>query len=244
MKLYLAWREPKNREWITVGALWEKNSEYHFAYTKGVRKALESSNFTPINGMEDIEKLYKSKELFPFFKNRILNKSRPEYGSYLSWLGFKSPPSALEELARTNGLRATDSLQLFALPKSIENKYIIYFFNHGINFLSEGYKERLKDLKEGEEIYILKDIQNRFDKLALALRTGDPIEILGYIPRFYTKDVNKLLELNGSSGVKTVIEKVNLNAPAQFQLLCKLESHWHKEFKPFKDETFELITKD
>ncbi len=44
--------------------------------------------------------------------------------------------------------------------------------------------------------------------------------------------------------VKTVIEKVNLNAPAQFQLLCKLESHWHKEFKPFKDETFELITKD
>jgi len=244
-ELFLAWREPVKREWIVVGKLWQKENKYYFGYTKGVKKAKESGNFNEFGVMQDIDKIYVSNELFPIFKNRILNRSRPEYSQYIKWLGFENKEvSPLDELSRTNGLRATDSLQIFEKPKPKDGKFIIYFFSHGIRHLPKTYQERIEHLKENERLYIAKDVQNEFDKYALLLRTADPVEIVGYIPRFYTKDINKLLELNGNKEVKVSIEKINLNAPKQFQLLCKLETKWSKEFKSCNDEEFELIVKD
>jgi len=240
-ELFLAWREPEKREWIVVGKLWQKDEKYYFGYTKGVYKAKESGNFNEFGLMQELDKIYVSDEIFPIFKNRILNKSRPEYSDYIKWLGFEKEISPLEELARTNGLRATDSLQIFEKPKPKDGKYIIYFFSHGIRHLPLTYQYRIEHLKEGERLYIAKDIQNRYDKFALMLRTDDPVEIVGYIPRFYTKDINNLLEINGELELKVNIEKINLDAPKQFQLLCKLETIWPKDFKVCADEEFELI---
>jgi len=243
-ELFLAWKEPRKREWIVVGKLWEKDKKYYFAYTKGVKKAQKSGNFNEFGVMQDIDKVYVSDELFPIFKNRILNRSRPEYRSYLKWLGFEKEASPLEELSRTNGLRATDSLQLFEKPKPINNQFIIYFFSHGIRHLPLTYQDRIKSLKEGEELFILKDVQNRYDKFALALRTDDPVEIVGYIPRFYTKDINRLMKLNGNKEIKVNIEKINMDAPKQFQLLCKIETYWSKNFNSCEDENFQLVEED
>lgn len=240
-KLFLAWREPEKREWIVVGKLWQKDNKYYFGYTKGVLKAKKSGNFNEFGVMQDIDKIYISDELFPIFKNRILNKSRPEYSDYIRWLGFEGEVSPLEELSRTNGLRATDSLQIFEKPKPINGKFIIYFFSHGIRHLPPTYQKRIEHLKEGERLYIAKDIQNKYDKYALFLRTDDPVEIVGYVPRFYTKDINKLLDINGKENVEVKIAKINLDAPKQFQLLCKLETNWPRDFKVCESEEFELI---
>lgn len=40
--------------------------------------------------MQDFSKTYTSNTLFPLFKNRLLDKSRPEYAEYLTWLGLSS----------------------------------------------------------------------------------------------------------------------------------------------------------
>ena len=242
-ELLLAWREPTSRSWIIVGKLWQKDDLYFFGYTQGVKKALQSQNFISFGNMNSIDEIYTSKEIFPIFKNRLFQKNRPEYSKYIEWLGFNKDKelSPLEELARTNGIRATDSLQLFEIPKSKNGKYIVYFYSHGISHLAKSYKKRIATLEQGERLFLLKDIQNSFDKKALLLRTNDPTELVGYTPRFYTEDFNKLLSINGEESLIVQVERVNSEAPTQLQLLCKLETKWPKNFKPFDTDESKLI---
>ena len=43
----------------------------------------------------------------------------------------------------------------------------------------------------------MRDDQNERDPLALLMRTGDPIRLAGYVPRYYTDDVRGLEEYGG-----------------------------------------------
>ena len=145
--------------------------------------------------MRDLDKVYSAHELFPIFKNRLLAKSRPEYQEYFEWLGL-DPQSVtdMEELTRTSGIRATDQLQLFAYPENINGHYSVDFFVHGMRHMPSGIMQRVNELQQGDELFLSKDVQNRFDSLALSIRTEDPPSIIGYCPRFLTSDVSKLLE--------------------------------------------------
>jgi len=238
--LVLCWREPKSRSWIAVGKLWQEDGRYKFRYTKGVKKALSSGNFTMFGQMLEKDKTYVSDELFSLFKNRLLQKSRPEYKEYLRWLGLDMNLTPIDELARTNGIRATDSLALFEVPQKKDSKYITYFFSHGISHLPHNYVKRIEHLKKEDKLYIMQDIQNEIDQYALMLRTDDPVELMGYCPRIYTKDLNRLIEINGANNLKVTIETINYDAPLQLRLLCRLETDWFEEFEPFSDEEFEI----
>jgi len=243
-ELILAWREPEKRQWMPVGKLWmDKKGKYRFGYTKGAEKVFNDGTFFPFGQMNELNKIYVSDDLFPIFKNRLLQKSRPEYNEYVEWLGFDKTKNitVFDELSRTNGIRATDSLQLFEVPKEVDGKYSVYFFSHGISHLPLNYIDRVNTLKVGEQLSIMKDIQNIADPYALVLRTKDPIEIVGYCPSFYVKDYNKLIELNGSRNFKVSVEKVNLSSPLQLRLLCKVETVWPKDFKSFEHNEFKMI---
>lgn len=236
-KLILAWRNPKDGRWVPVGLLQFKNNKYFFTYTVGAK---QTKDFVPFGLMNKFYNSYESEELFPIFKNRLLPKSRPEYSAYLNWLGFEGDSvSDLEELARSRGIRATDSLQLFPIPENVTGKYEVTFFSHGIRHLPANYIERVNHLNQGNKLYLMRDIQNEYDTLALALRTDDPIEIVGYCPRFFVKDFDILIAKNGQEKVKVSIVKVNVNSPLQFRLLCKFSTPWPKGFVPFDDKIFQ-----
>ena len=74
--------DPSTGGWSPIGRLEFKDGTYRFAYTNGARTA---AGFTPFSGMENLEEIYESNELFPVFANRLLPKSRPEYEAYLQW---------------------------------------------------------------------------------------------------------------------------------------------------------------
>ena len=199
----------------------------------------EEGEFAPFSHMTLMDLIYESEELFPIFKNRLLQKSRPEYQDYLSWLHLSSSTvSPIEELARSGGIRGTDDLQLFPYPEEKDGNYEVTFFSHGIRHLPSSYINRLNDLGEGEKLYIMVDIQNKFDPHALVLRTEDPIEIVGYVPRFFSFDFNSLIKSNGQKNVIVTVEKINLNSPSQFRLLCQFKTLWPNDFKPFEAEEF------
>lgn len=232
-ELILIWQNPNSRKWVPVGKLLYGNGKYIFKYTEGAKQEEE---FVPFGRMSSLEDSYESTELFAIFKNRLLSKSRPEYSDYLNWLGLeKENVSPLEELSRTGGIRATDSLQLFKFPEKSNGRYEVKFFAHGISHLSPTYIERVKHLSEGNKLFLMKDIQNKRDHLALALRTDDPPEIVGYCPRFFIHDFTKLIEKNGEDLVEVSVVKVNLDSPVQFRLLCKLSTNWPEKFVPFSD---------
>jgi hypothetical protein len=241
-ELILVWKNPKGNVWIPVGKLYYKSKKYFFEYTKGAIKASDDGYFIPFGQMKNLGDIYESKELFPIFQNRLLQKSRSEYDDYLEWLALdRKMVTPLEELARSGGIRATDNLQLFPVPASINNLYEVKFFSHGIRHLPPHYIERINHLSSGEKLYLMRDVQNEYDSYAIALRTGNPTEIVGYVPRFFSEDLTKLLRLVHPNEINVVIERINMEAPLQFKLLCKVNSIWPNNFKPFEQELFESI---
>lgn len=235
-KLVLAWRNPKNRRWTPVGYLEYRDNLYYFHYTNGAK----DENFQPFGQMNDLHKTYSSETLFPIFKNRLLSKSRPEYEDFVSWLDMEKGSPELLELSRSRGIRATDNLQLFPIPKkNAEGNYEVLFFSHGISHIAEHYVKRLSKLQNNDRLLILKDIQNEVDSSALALRTQDkPVELLGYCPSFFVKDFNKLLMINGEQNVVITVHKINHDAPLQLKLLCKFVTKWPQDFQPFIGDEF------
>ncbi|MEN6489046.1 MAG: HIRAN domain-containing protein [Smithella sp.] len=238
-ELIVTWQNPITHSWVPVGQLQYKNNKYYFKYTIGAKK---ESNFIPFGQMNNLDDSYESEELFPLFKNRLLPKSRPEYNDYLNWLNLDEDTiDPLEELARTTGIKATDSLQLFMIPEKTNEMYNVTFFSHGIRHLTPHYIERVGHLSYGNKLYLMKDIQNKFDPYALVLRTDDPAEIVGYCPRFFVCDFGELIKKNGADKVDVSVIKVNLNSPLQFRLLCQFSTAWPADFVPFKDEAFQTI---
>ena len=238
--LFIGWLDEKSRQWQPVGRLTRENGIYQFVYTRG---AEEMPNFRPFGRMQDLHKAYRSEELFPIFKNRILAKNRPEYQAYLEWLGLSQARyDELEELARTGGLRATDPLEIFPCPEPTEGKnYEVYFFSRGLRHLHKENRQRSRELKTGERLYLMQDLQNVHDDMALLMRTGDPITLVGYAPRYYSAEFTSLIKENGADKVKVVVERLNLDAPEQYRILCKLSSPWPANFSPCADKQFEAL---
>jgi HIRAN domain len=234
LKLILAWRTHHTKEWAPVGKISWSNDEYRFEYTECAKEFYKSGSFETFANLEDINNTYDSKEIFPFLKNRLLQKSRPEYKSYQSWLDLAPEDNnPLNELARSGGIRATDDLQLYPYPVEKAGNYEVLFFSHGIRHIPNTYLNRINALKHDDRLYIMRDIQNEYDPNALVLRTEKPIETVGYVPRFFAYDFNSLIDINGPENVIVRVQKVNNDSPTQFRLLCKLTTTWPEEFKLF-----------
>lgn len=240
--LYLAWQDPKDRRWFPVGRLDYNDNLYRFVYTKGAK---ESPNFIPFGQMQNLEDTYESTELFPLFANRLLSKTRPEYKDFLHWLnlqGNEDDPIAL--LARSAGIRGTDSLTVFPCPeRDSDGKYHAHFFSHGIRHLPDAAIGVVGKLRPGTRLYLMPDPQNPHDSHALALRTNDPVTIVGYCPRYLSEDFLRVLQVNGLDEAQVTVEKVNRDAPIQLRLLCSMTAAWPKSFRPCSGKFYEPLAR-
>jgi len=235
-KLFLAWQDPENRRWYTVGQLTEDDGMFRFLYTKGAKR---SKNFIPFGRMQNLETEYVSKDLFPLFSNRILSKSRPEYAELVEWLNLdENKDNTFEMLSLTAGLRGTDSLEIFQCPEPDQAGYFdISFFCHGLRHLPKETLSRVNTLATGEKLYVMQDIQNPFDTFALSLRTGDPATMVGYCPRYLIEDFGLYIKENPNA-VEFQVYKVNVDAPAQLRLMCKMRAPWVDKYQPCSGDQY------
>jgi hypothetical protein len=240
--LYLAWEDPQSRQWYPVGKLSAENGVYRFVYTVGAKR---SENFIPLGFMRDLHAVYKSHDLFPLFANRFLSTKRPEYKDFLRWLDLREDEAdPLVILARTEGVRGTDSLTVFPCPeRTPQGKYVAHFFGHGLRHLPDEARLRVSKLRPGAPLYLMPDVQNPHDECALALRTDDPATIVGYCPRYISRDFLQML-LNNPATVDVRVKRVNDDAPIQLRLLCTLTADWPDEFKPCSTEEYREIAHD
>jgi hypothetical protein len=228
--------------WRPVGRLDYDHGVYRFVYTKGARKA---KGFTPFSGMEDLEAVYESVELFPVFANRLLPKSRPEYEAFLRWSGFDpaNAPEPLAILGVTEGIKPTDMIEVFPCPvPDAQGCYFTRFFLHGLRYMPATAIQRIAALKEDEELSPMLDIANPTDRRAVALRTmkGDRV-MIGYVPRYLAQDFWGLMEGCGPQSVQMFVHRVNRDAPLQQRLLCRVHACWPVNFQPCSGEEFEPI---
>jgi len=219
----------------------EGEQYYEFTYIKGVSNAIEH-NFEPFLAFPKFNETYRSKELFSFFRNRILPSSRSDYFEYVSNLGLPPENSSLIEiLARSGGRRATDSVELFSLPRSNsvpgEKCLVNYFFlAHGLRHMRDCAQELAETLKCEDKLFIMHDLQNPVDKDALILRTEDYC-CVGFLPRYLLTDFWEFLKTDDA--IKVFVEKLNPPpAPTQQRILCRLEAITKGDFRPCSSDVY------
>jgi hypothetical protein len=246
--LFLAWQDPDSRAWSPVGRLTSSGGVYQFVYTKGAERVEREFGFEPLESFPVLTDLYESSELFPLFANRVLQRSREEYGEYTQWLNLplnEDDPIAI--LARSGGRRATDSLAVFPCPEpDRDGNFHIHFFVHGIRHTPPASIERMNQLIPGEKLLLMLDFQNSHDSGALALRTEDlkdrDLHIVGYCPRYLLPDAFEVLN-QGSVEVK--VERLNPSpVPLQFRLMCSMTSRWPRALRPCTSDDYRPIIAD
>ncbi len=240
--LYVAWQDPQSRQWFPVGKLTSENGIYRFVYTKGAKL---SKNFISFGFMQDLHAVYKSHELLPLFANRLISKKRPEYKDFLRWLDLpEDEADPLVLLGRTEGVRETDSLTVFPCPeRDPGGKYVVHFFGHGLRYLADEARVRISKLHVGQRLYLMLDPPNANDGYAIALRTDDPATIVGYCPRYISRDFLEILD-NDPDAVQVRVKRVNTDAPIQLRLLCTLVADWPENFKPCSSGYYAELAND
>lgn len=236
-KLYVTLQNDVTRKWTVIGVLEREGDSYKFSFTKGSRTI---PNFQRFGALKDDVTL--SHEIFAFFYNRILNPSRPEFQNMLKWLNLdNSNYDLFDILALTEGKRATDRIEIFMAPFPKNGRFQVIFFVHGIRYTHLANQAVLDKVEAGTKLYLMRDVQNDKDENAIALRTGNPVCFLGYLPRYLSVDVVELLKLVDVNKITTSIIKCNLDAPMSFRYLCQIDAPWPDTFKPCTGEEYQPL---
>ena len=241
--LFVAWRAGNDGPgaWGPVGRLEHDGALFRFSYTKGARII---PGFRPFAQMEDLEQVYESADLFPLFANRLLSRSRPEYEEFLRWGGFNpdDPPDPIAVLSVTEGIRQTDSIEVFPCPQPDSvGCYINKFFLHGIRWAPEGALAIIASLRPGDQFSIAPEPANPVDPNAVAVFHKSSLLRIGYVPRYLANDVGRLLEGCGEQYTQLYVERVNPDAPLQQRVLCRMSACWPVDFEPCSGEVFQPI---
>ena len=229
--------------WRPVGRLEHDGELYRFWYTAGARKP----GFRPFPGMDSLEQVYESEELFPLFANRLLPKSRPEYDAHLRWSGFDpcDSPEPIVVLGVTEGIRQTDAVEVFPCPSpDADGCYFNKFFLHGIRWMAPEAIERINDLQKDEQLTLIPEPENVYDPRAVAVWTKTSPTQIGYVPRYLAAEVGNLAQGCGPDFIEVYVARVNRDAPLQNRVLCRMHACWPDAFQPCSGEDFEPIPDD
>lgn len=247
--LFVAWHsEQPNPRWGPVGRVDSiytglGDPSYRFCYTNGARTL---DGFQAFDGMEDFDEVYHSDTLFPMLVNRLLPKSRPEYKDFLRWNDFDpaDPPEPLLLLQRSEGIKKTDSIEVFPCPvPTNQGEYLNFFFVHGMRFHLNKPEtaEAVSQLHAGDRLNLRCEPENPVDPFAVAVDCGNvPI---GFAPRYLARDFSRLMKDCPSDTVKLFVQRVNPEAPFQQRLLCRMQACWPANFTPCSGPEFESIPK-
>jgi hypothetical protein len=228
-------------KWGPVGMLVHDTGLYRFCYTHGANMLPDFQHFP---GMDDLNQVYESEELFPLFSNRLLPSTRPEYEAFLRWGGLEgTQPDPIAILSITGGIRQTDSIEVFPCPTRTKvGTYFNKFFLHGIRWVPSEAINRLKRLKPDERLILMYDICNRCDPNAVAVRTDIERTLIGYVPRYLAMDILQLLTQCHPESINLVVDRLNSDAPLQQRVLCRMLCDWPVNFKPCHGEEFHPIS--
>ncbi len=188
-ELWLIWRDPVKRLRYKVGSLSYDGELYHFEYTNPELDDATLAGFEKYPGFNRNEN-YTSLSLFPNIKNRLPNPSRADYLDMMNEYDLTSDASDWEILTATRGRLITDDYE-FVCPFMLDK---VEFDVAGTRY-REDFSEFEKILSPNSRVRLELEPTNEYDKNAIRVcfRSGDKTVHLGYVPRFYSEQLAKLL---------------------------------------------------
>jgi hypothetical protein len=242
--LFVAWQAANSsRAWFPIGRLDASvdRHEYVFRYTQGALRAHERAGFAPLVAFPEFKRRYESSELFPLFKNRVLDPGRKDFLEYLGWLAL-DPASAdpIEILGLTGGERQTDSLEVFPkVNKKPDGTFSCRFFLHGLRHVSVAGKARAEELRTDEPLQVAIEVNNPATGLAVQLQTTD-CHIIGWAPRYLVQDL--CTAIASHSRIDAQVTRINrVDAPAARRVLIQLRGGLPGNVEPMTSDEYEVL---
>lgn len=244
--LFLAWQDQgPNRAWYPIGRLDADlpHSWYQFGYTRGAERAASLAGLRPLESFPDFQKTYESAELFPLFRNRVMDSGRIDFTEYLHQLDL-DPATAdpISILAVTGGRRQTDNLEVFPkIERQTDGRFRCRFFLHGSRYLSKNSQQALSALEAGNVLRIALELNNPATGLALQIETQD-YQIVGWAPRYLIGDLKGAID-DSPEVVSGKVVRVNpAPAPSNQRVLVELTGRLPFNHSPMSEPDFQLIS--
>jgi hypothetical protein len=238
-KVFVSWQESETRIWYPIGCLEFDCLQYKYYYINAVEEAI-ARGFDRIFPFPELDKTYQSVYLFPFFSNRLMSRSRPDYQRYINALNIapdRDLPMAV--LSRSGGWKETDNYEIFPSSTVENDLYQTHFFLRGLRYQPET-QTSLASLRVGDNLLVTPEPDNKLDRQALKLIAADRLP-LGYFPRYLAADIYPLFQQNPEL-VKVTIDRINQPpTPVQYRLLCHLHIKCDPNFQPFGGKDYQKL---
>ena len=183
-----------------------------------------------------LEEDYKSSELFPLFKNRVMNRKRPDFAEYLRSLDFSEEADPIEILAINGGHRVTDSYEVFPrIEKDDTGQFTCRFFLHGLRRVNQDSRDRVNRLEPGEKLYLTLELTNPATGLALQIQTED-YHMIGWAPRYLVNDLSA--EMTEAPEYSAHVVRANPpSVSSMHSVLIEMSGRWERH-EPMSSEDF------
>ncbi len=192
-ELLLIWKEPKTRRRYEIGKLKFEKNKYFFEYINPELNEARKVGFEYFPGFDNISKIYESKELFANIETRLPNPKRADYLEILNSYNLELSSTKFEILTATKGRLITDNYEFipaFDLEK-------IEFDIAGTRY-SKDIEKCKKIIDINDKLELVLEPTNKYDLNAIKVilnKNGNNYH-LGYVPRYYAKELSNLLNEN------------------------------------------------
>ena len=207
-ELWLIWKEPLSHKRFKIGILIKLNDGYEFSYVDPELAEARKVGFNFFPSFNDLSKTYKNNELFINIASRLPNKGRIDYLEILNSYNLDKESSDFDILKATRGRTLTDNYEF--VPAFDLNK--IEFDVAGTRHCKD--INKCKDfLKINRVLYLEPEPNNKNDENAVkvVLKENGKLYHLGYVPRYYSKEL--LNELNKGAKYSAMIQNLKFNSP-------------------------------
>ena len=182
-ELLVLWQQPSSRAMLPVAILSFDGELYRFRYVDG---AAELDGFRPLLGLHDFDREYESDELFPLFRERVLDPARSDYQRVVDELDL-DPAHATpwEQLIRTGGTSEGDTIQVTPFPRATETGWECVFLAAGLRYFQQ---KSVRTARGSTPIYTAAE----FEDVLASLVPGDHLEVIPELGNDYNPSAQLL----------------------------------------------------
>ena len=207
-ELWLIWKEPLSHRRFKIGILIKLNDGYEFSYVDPELGEARKVGFNFFPGFNDLSKTYKNNELFINIASRLPNKGRIDYLEILNSYNLDKESSDFDILKATRGRTLTDNYEFVPAFDLNKSEFDVAGTRHSKDI------NKCKDfLKINRVLYLEPEPNNKNDENAVkvVLKENGKLYHLGYVPRYYSKEL--LNELNKGAKYSAMIQNLKFNSP-------------------------------
>lgn len=206
-EMWLIWKQPETRRRYKVGSLTYDAEKYTFQYVNPELDDALEAGFFYFPGFEDLNKKYVNDDLFLNVETRLPNSSRKDYLEILNTYDLNKNASKLEILKATRGRLITDNYEF--VPAFDASK--IEFDVAGTRYCTN-VRKYANLIQVNDKLDLVLDSGNDYDSNAIKviLNKDGKSYHLGYVPRYYSKELSDLLKRGVS--YSAMIQGVNFES--------------------------------